>query len=288
MKVPREHEIHDLDNIAVSDVDCTYVLEENFNQFKTLITYGEDRLGIQMEPIKNIGRGIPGLSTEGSCYRGPRTDKERQYMQIALDPRQPPLISLEKFFTKLDIKFSSEAFKKKLFGDKHSDYDYDSIVKHPARSYSNNNPKNLSYVKFSFNKFGDHNTTKLISLETGEFINKYTMTEACDRLRFLVEMKIIVCVSHLWISKTKPSPLMKKMYGVKLILDTIEYGTKSCVSRELIELHNLIGDIKPVKSTVSDRMDNNKYLSGLNKLMSELKKPSVATKRRTINLIETN
>jgi len=207
-------------------------------------TRSDERLFIQTgETIMVAGRGIPSLTTEeanpGKNFYP--DDSKRDFIKLPLDPEQESCREMEKFFTDLDEKFSSDAFKEKMFGKKGKSAKYTPTIKIPQnfeeeedepkkKSSSDDKLKQFKYIKAKFDMSFDKDFSKRKMLT--KFMEKKadgkiepvttikTIGDASERIGYLSKVVAIIYVYKLWHNA-------KNEYGVGVKLHTFRYTTSA-------------------------------------------------------------
>jgi hypothetical protein len=177
--------------------------------------------------------GIPSIS---EYYK---TDADRMFIKIPLDPNNDDIKKLMNFLSLLDAKLSSDEFKSKMFGNKASKYEYQPILRIPIEedddedsakpgNKSNKSKPKVPYIKakiafcYQTQKI---KTTVFSSVIDEKGIRKRekleidTIDQLAENVCFLSKIHPIIQPFKLWAQPpNKPQPL----YGASLKIIKME------------------------------------------------------------------
>lgn len=287
---------YNLDEVDVSNIEVTDFFEDG-QQPTAFVNYGSsgDKLFVKCKKIKLVQGGVPRLSKEGD-NQYIKSDDDRKYMKIPIDPSQPSSVELGKFVEKLDEKFGSEEMRIKLFGKKFANnYMYSPAIKVPQNNdeeeeedsddgkKSKKNKKTtgkqkvkkdvrMNVIRMNFHFTKDENSkdskivgTRLIRVGSDGCydVPVKTMTDVFDEIPWKSDIQIIFQVFKVW--KTKNKIQGNKLYGIGFKIIVIRYTPSSGSSMNQIKTMDFSSEEEksPVKAgKKSESKNNNKSSKG--------------------------
>lgn len=206
---------------------------------------------LQTGKIKMTGGGIPQLDSEREkrnqkTYGNYKSDEDREFMKIPLDPKQKACNDLKDFMTMLDEHYGSEEFRKKHFKTKWEQYMYSPCVREPQTQDEEENsdedgkasknkkkavveskyPKlDTCKMKFDTERETHKNRTKLVKNVDGKKTRVVadTITEIAKEIRFQSTCKFVFTFAKMWAQKLPSKKGGSKDYGIGFKILAIEY-----------------------------------------------------------------
>lgn len=239
------------DNIEVSELQKEGKQPLAYINYDDSVRNAKTKILVQTGKIKLTSHGIPQLSKEGDINNYYPNDSVREFIKIPLDPEQLACVELRKHIEAADEWAGSTEMRKKLFGKKAVEYQYQSSIRTPKKcddddddkpkkgknSKSDFNEKKvypiIDYVKMKFNVAVQDNVrinkTKLNKIEgtTKKPIKADTITEIANEIKYLSEIRLIFYYNKIWANKSPSSPGGYKIYGIGFKIMAIEYTSSS-------------------------------------------------------------
>ena len=218
---------------------------------KDPVRNAETKILVQTEKIKITSHGIPQLDKEDKDDGFYPDDSKREFIKVPLDPEQPACVNLRKHLEGADAWAGSSAMRKKLFGKRADEYQYQPSIKTPQKPKNDDDddddkPKKgkgknvkggvqkkeypiIDYVKMKFNVVtegkGRVNKTKLKKVDgkTKTIVKADTITEVANEVNFLSECRFVFYYNKIWANKTPAQGATKIVYGLGFKVMAIEY-----------------------------------------------------------------
>jgi hypothetical protein len=161
-------------------------------------TTDRKKLAIKTEQIKITSNGIPRLNNSDECLGYCVNDTQREFINFPLDPNQTECLKLEKMLELADNYFGSIAVKKKLFGRRHSEYEYLSIIKNKYYGPNKNIKKTFFKIKFPiYISDRDRMMNLPININNKEIIVK-SVTELTKYVKYSTTANFTFCFNKIW------------------------------------------------------------------------------------------
>lgn len=206
----------------------------------------EQPVVVQTDVVRLVSHGIPKQKKETVPGSKPSNSSENNKeipidsIKLPLDDSQQSCKDLRTLLAQLDDHFSSDSFKKELFGANAKNYVYSALIKHPQIKEDDNgepivnkdkdgNPyPQYDCCKMKFNLTNDTSKTvktKLIRTEDSKDIPviALTMDEVAKEIIYNSEVKVIFQFSRMWANTTQMANTKTKLYGVSLKVLAISY-----------------------------------------------------------------
>lgn len=189
--------------------------------------YNHPKLGegsgliLQGEWLEMTQYGVP---TIGDYYK---EDKDRSFLKVPLDLSKQEVVDMIKPLKDMDTQFSSDEFKKEMFGKYASKYSYQPIIRYPPSDEEEEQTK-LPYMKLKLSTSWPDGavTTKVYlneKLEDNNIkrtpINVETVSEFASSVKYLSRFRPIFTPVKMWGQQHKmPDP----KYGIVFKLIAVE------------------------------------------------------------------
>ena len=165
---------------------------------------------------------------------------QRSVLKLPLDTNNKFSCELFNFFEQIDVIFSSDEMKKKIFGDKWKSYIYTSIVRTPVDPYddeiedendrrrSNINPKYLK-LKYNLDPVTKKIKTKIIKHNKHTGVDIYTELDTIEEIekciKFQSTIKPTIEIKKLWFKKLLSNRHSRHSinYGIILAMRSVVY-----------------------------------------------------------------
>jgi hypothetical protein len=219
---------------------------------------------IKTDPIQITSRGIPKLSNENDMGYYP-DDSRREFIHIGLDLKQPACVQFKLFLEKADDFFGSVHIRKKLFGRRSDEFEYQPLIK-KIRSCDDDDdyvnkkkqqPKPPDHIKIKFivDLIDGHRIMRTRLINYGKQINAKTVTDIASYVKFNTVACFTVHFRKIWANKCSAPGSKKKHYGVGLAMIEIDTTTQKST---FIELGKPIYDKDGLKKAYKKYMDEKK------------------------------
>lgn len=212
-----------------------------------------DELKIELEPIKITYYGIPPLSKPRSKKMFIKSDDDRKYINIPLDPNQQSCMQLKKILEDADNYYSSDAFKKKLFGPKKwQKYQYVPSIKYKNNDESEENNDLPPYCKIKCR------VPYVIVKTNNDEINPDNMTEMTKYVKYKSTIGFTIKFTKIWANLCPTPGNNIILYG--LGIDVIEINT--CTFNKLnyyyIPVHTKEKLVNAYKKYIEEKKESKK------------------------------
>ncbi|AUL78306.3 hypothetical protein QJ856_gp0511 [Tupanvirus deep ocean] len=244
----------DFSNAEVSELNREGRQPLAYVNYNDPVRNAQTKILVQTGKFKLTSHGIPQLDKEGTEDGYYPDDSKREFIKIPLDPDQPQCVELRKHIQAADEWAGSEEMKKKLFGKRAKEYQYQPSIKTPKKPVSDDDdddddkpkgkgkgkgkgkdskPKKeypiIDYVKMKFNVVsqgkGRVNMTKLKKVDgkTKTVVKADTITEIANEVKFLSEIRLVFYYNKIWANKTAAQGAQFIAYGLGFKVMAIEY-----------------------------------------------------------------
>ncbi|XWV26520.1 hypothetical protein QJ857_gp0547 [Tupanvirus soda lake] len=240
----------DFSNAEVSELNREGRQPLAYINYNDPVRNAQTKILVQTGKFKLTSHGIPQLDKEGTEDGYYPDDSKREFIKIPLDPDQPACVELRKHIQAADEWAGSEELKKKLFGKRAKEYQYQPSIKTPKKQTNDDDddddepkkgkgkgkdskPKKeypiIDYVKMKFNVVsqgkGRVNMTKLKKVDgkTKTVIKADTITEIANEVKFLSDIRLVFYYNKIWANKTAAQGAQFIAYGLGFKVMAIEY-----------------------------------------------------------------
>jgi hypothetical protein len=269
----------DFDNAEVSELNKEGRQPLAYINYNDPIRNASTKILVQTGKIKITSHGIPQLDDEGVVDGYYPDDSKREFIKIPLDD-QPACIELRKHIEAADEWAGSAAIKKKLFGKRADEYQFQPSIKTPKKSVNDDDkPKTkkakgttekkeypiIDYVKMKFNVISQGkirvNKTKLKKVEgkTKTTINAVSIAEIANEVRFLSENRFVFYYNKIWANKSAAQGATKIVYGLGFKVMAIEYtpSVNKSLNPADIDFLSSEEEEEPVQTTTTTKKNSN-------------------------------
>jgi len=275
---PQEEKVNAYINLAKSDVNVKKIVLGEMNdytiqKFASMSLTDENgknsSIAILLPKIKLTQGAIPKLSEPDSKAEWAiKSDDKREYVTVPIDPKQESSFDiLNNHFGKIDEFMSSESTSKKLFGDEHTKYQYQPIIREPSDESKKKRLKEkkepyCNTFKVHFNsKKEPHRLITNVSIITkgknGEKIKTKEMPSTVTEMEKIItwnsSIQFVMLYSGIWAQKSAIVKGSKKLYGIKLKMLTVDvYPAQATQSYTNIDINSEDEDDAELNSKLDD------------------------------------